>query len=70
MLVETGTGMAHCPQSNCRLGSGIAPAERLAALGGAVSLAVDGAASNEAADMISEMNSAWHIHRAAKGRAP
>ena len=43
ILAETGTGMAHCPQSNCRLGSG-APAERLAALGGAVSLAVDGAA--------------------------
>jgi 8-oxoguanine deaminase len=67
ILAETGTGMAHCPQSNCRLGSGIAPAERLAALGGTVSLAVDGAASNESADMISEMNSAWHTHRAAKG---
>jgi 8-oxoguanine deaminase len=67
ILAETGTGMSHCPQSNCRLGSGIAPAERLAALGGTVSLAVDGAASNESADMISEMNSAWHIHRAAKG---
>jgi cytosine/adenosine deaminase-related metal-dependent hydrolase len=37
LLVETGTGMSHCPQSNCRLGSGIAPADRLAALGGAVS---------------------------------
>jgi cytosine/adenosine deaminase-related metal-dependent hydrolase len=69
LLAETGTGMAHCPQSNCRLGSGIAPAERLAALGGNVSLAVDGAASNESADMISEMNTAWHIHRAAKGAA-
>jgi 8-oxoguanine deaminase len=67
MLVETGTGMAHCPQSNCRLGSGIAPVEKIAALGGAVSLAVDGAASNESADMISEMNSAWHTHRAVKG---
>ena len=67
MLVETGTGMAHCPQSNCRLGSGIAPVEKIAALGGAVSLAVDGAASNEAADMISEMKSAWHTHRATKG---
>jgi len=67
ILAETGTGMAHCPQSNCRLGSGIAPAERLAALGGAVSLAVDGAASNESADMISEMHSAWHTHRAVKG---
>ncbi len=67
LLVETGTGMAHCPQSNCRLGSGIAPADRMAAQGGAVSLAVDGAASNESADMISEMHSAWHIHRAIKG---
>jgi cytosine/adenosine deaminase-related metal-dependent hydrolase len=67
LLAETGTGMAHCPQSNCRLGSGIAPAEKLAALGGNVSLAVDGAASNESADMISEMNSAWQTHRAAKG---
>jgi cytosine/adenosine deaminase-related metal-dependent hydrolase len=69
LLVETGTGMSHCPQSNCRLGSGIAPADRMAALGGAVSLAVDGAASNEAADMISEMHSAWYTHRAAKGAA-
>jgi cytosine/adenosine deaminase-related metal-dependent hydrolase len=67
LLVETSTGMSHCPQSNCRLGSGIAPADRMAALGGAVSLAVDGAASNESADMISEMHSAWHTHRAAKG---
>ena len=67
LLVESGTGMSHCPQSNCRLGSGIAPADRMAALGGMVSLAVDGAASNESADMISEMNSAWHTHRAAKG---
>ena len=69
VLAETGTGMSHCPQSNCRLGSGIAPAERLAALGGTVSLAVDGPASNESADMISEMNSAWHTHRAIKGAA-
>jgi len=69
ILAETGTGMSHCPQSNCRLGSGIAPAERLAALGGTVSLAVDGAASNESADMISEMNSAWHTHRATQGAA-
>jgi cytosine/adenosine deaminase-related metal-dependent hydrolase len=67
LLVETGTGMSHCPQSNCRLGSGIAPADKIAARGGLVSLAVDGAASNESADMISEMHSAWHTHRAAKG---
>jgi cytosine/adenosine deaminase-related metal-dependent hydrolase len=67
LLVETGTGMSHCPQSNCRLGSGIAPADQIAARGGLVSLAVDGSASNEAGDMISEMHSAWHTHRAAKG---
>jgi 8-oxoguanine deaminase len=67
ILASTGTGMAHCPQSNCRLGSGIAPADAMARLGGAVSLGVDGAASNESADMISEMHSAWHTHRAAKG---
>lgn len=69
MLASTGTGMAHCPQSNCRIGSGIAPADALSQLGGAVSLGVDGAASNESADMISEMHSAWHTHRAVKGPA-
>jgi cytosine/adenosine deaminase-related metal-dependent hydrolase len=67
ILASTGTGMAHCPQSNCRLGSGVAPADHMARLGGAVSLGVDGAASNEAADMISEMHSCWHTHRAVKG---
>ncbi len=67
VLAQTRTGMAHCPQSNCRLGSGVAPADRLDALGGRVSLAVDGAASNEAADMISEMHCAWQVHRAVKG---
>jgi len=67
LLASTGTGMAHCPQSNCRLGSGVAPADMMARLGGAVSLGVDGAASNESADMVSEMHSAWHTHRALKG---
>ena len=67
ILVNTGTGMAHCPQSNCRLGSGVAPADAMARLGGAVALGVDGAASNESADMISEMHSCWHTHRAVKG---
>ena len=67
LMVETGTGMAHCPQSNCRLGSGIAPAAVLDARGGRVSLAVDGAASNEACDMGAEMHCAWMIHRAVQG---
>jgi cytosine/adenosine deaminase-related metal-dependent hydrolase len=69
LLAESGTGMAHCPQSNCRLGSGIAPADALDRAGGRVSLAVDGAASNEACDMVSEMHCAWLTHRAAKGAA-
>lgn len=67
MLFESGTGMAHCPQANARLGSGIAPADKLSALGGHVSLAVDGASANEAADMISAIYTAFSVHRAAKG---
>ncbi|MTW18985.1 amidohydrolase family protein [Rhodoplanes serenus] len=69
LMAETRTGMAHCPQSNCRLGSGIAPAPALARLGGRVSLGVDGAASNEAADMIAETHMAWLVHRARDGAA-
>lgn len=69
ILADTGTGMAHCPQSNGRLGSGVAPAELFDAMGGRLSLAVDGAASNEACDMVSEMHTAWMIHRSVKGPA-
>lgn len=64
---QTGTAIAHCPQSNGRLGSGVAPVQALDAAGAVVSVGVDGAASNEAADMISELHAAWLIHRAAKG---
>ncbi|MFT8720789.1 amidohydrolase family protein [Acetobacter sp.] len=67
LLAQTETGMAHCPQSNGRLGSGIAPAVALDRAGGRVSLAVDGAASNEACDMGAEMHMAWMVHRAAHG---
>lgn len=68
MLGSTGTGMAHCPQSNARLGSGIAPAVELERAGARVSLGVDGAGSNEAADMISEVHAAWHMQRARAGQ--
>jgi len=61
---ESGTGIAHCPQSNGRLGSGIARVPELMRAGAAVSLAVDGAASNEAADMLSEAHACWLLHRA------
>jgi cytosine/adenosine deaminase-related metal-dependent hydrolase len=66
-LYETGAGMAHCPQANARLGSGIAPADKLSRMGGNVSLAVDGAAANEAADMASALYAAFTVHRASKG---
>lgn len=69
LLAQTGTGIAHCPQSNGRLGSGIAPVPTLLAAGVPVSLGVDGAASNEAADMASEAHAAWLLHRAAGGAA-
>jgi 8-oxoguanine deaminase len=61
---ETGTGIAHCPQSNARLGSGIARIPEALELGVPVGLAVDGAASNEAADMLSEAHACWLMHRA------
>ena len=67
LLADTGTGIAHCPQSNGRLGSGVAPAPALAKLGAPVSIGVDGAASNEAADMLSELHFAWLVHRAHAG---
>jgi 8-oxoguanine deaminase len=61
---QTKTGIAHCPQSNGRLGSGIARIPEALALGVPIGLAVDGAASNEAADMISEAHACWLTHRA------
>ena len=69
LLADSGTGIAHCPQSNGRLGSGVAPAPALARLGVPVSLGVDGAASNEAADMLSEAHQCWLVHRAHAGAA-
>ena len=67
LLAATGTAMAHCPQANARLGSGIAPAPALYRAGGTVSLAVDGAGANEAADMGGALYAAFALHRAAHG---
>lgn len=68
LLGKTRTGIAHCPQSNGRLGSGIAPVRALEAAGAQISIGVDGAASNEAADMISETHAAWLMARARAGQ--
>ena len=69
LMGQTRTGIAHCPQSNGRLGSGIAPVRALEDAGVPISIGVDGAASNEAADMISEVHAAWLMQRAKGGEA-
>ena len=63
LLASAGTAMAHCPQSNARLGSGIAPAPRFDRMGGIVSLGVDGTSANEAGDMGQALYAAFSIHR-------
>ena len=55
---QTGTGVAHCPSSNARLGTGIAPVAALVRAGSPVGLGVDGAASNEAGELGMEMREA------------
>ena len=68
-LGATGTGVAHCPSSNGRLGSGIAPAADLVAAGVAVGLGVDGAASNEAGELGLELREALLVARLRGGPA-
>lgn len=67
MLAETKTGISHCPTSNCRLGSGIAPVLAMQQAGMKVSIGVDGSASSESASMIQEVNLSWLIHRSQQG---
>lgn len=57
-LAATGTGVAHCPSSNGRLGSGIAPVPELLAAGVPVGLGVDGVASNEHPGLAAELRQA------------
>ncbi|WNL39132.1 amidohydrolase family protein [Halomonas sp. PAMB 3232] len=66
-LADTGSGIAHCPTSNCRLGSGIAPVPQMAKAGVPISLGVDGSASSESGSMLQELNLAWLLHRAVCG---
>jgi cytosine/adenosine deaminase-related metal-dependent hydrolase len=60
---ETGTGVAHCPSSNARLGAGIAPVAALVEAGAPVGLGVDGAASNEAGELGGELREALLLAR-------
>jgi cytosine/adenosine deaminase-related metal-dependent hydrolase len=57
-LAASETAVAHCPTSNGRLGSGIAPVQALLAAGAPVGLGVDGAASNESGAMLDELHQA------------
>jgi cytosine/adenosine deaminase-related metal-dependent hydrolase len=63
----TGTGVAHCPTSNGRLGAGIAPVPELLAAGAPVGLGVDGAASNECGELVDELRAALVVARARSG---
>lgn len=67
LLAETGTGIAHCPTSNMRLGSGIARVPEMLKMGVSVGLAVDGSASNDSSDMVGEMRNALLLHRVHNG---
>jgi cytosine/adenosine deaminase-related metal-dependent hydrolase len=66
-LGATGTGVAHCPASNARLGAGIAPSRALLDAGVPVGLGVDGAASQEAGRLVDELRQAVYSARGRGG---
>jgi cytosine/adenosine deaminase-related metal-dependent hydrolase len=66
-FADTGTGVAHCPTSNLRLGAGVAPVRNLRDAGVRVGLGVDGSASNERGDLFLEVKQALLVARGRGG---
>ena len=67
LLASTDTGVAHCPTSNMRLSSGVAPVPLMLEKGVRVGLAVDGSASNDTSDMLGELRNCLLVHMLTHG---